>query len=33
MLVDAQGKVIEKVIEADRAVGSSWLVTCGRRGG
>jgi membrane fusion protein (multidrug efflux system) len=29
LLVDAQGKVTEKVIEANRAVGSSWLVTSG----
>jgi membrane fusion protein, multidrug efflux system len=29
LLVDGQGKVTEKVIEADRAVGSSWLVTAG----
>jgi membrane fusion protein, multidrug efflux system len=29
LLVDAQGKVSEKVIRADRAVGNSWLVTEG----
>jgi len=29
LLVDGQGKVTEKVIEANRAVGSSWLVTAG----
>lgn len=29
LLVDAQGKVTEKVVEATRPVGSSWLVTSG----
>ncbi len=29
LLVDAQGKVSEKVIQADRAVGNAWLVTAG----
>lgn len=33
LLVDAQGKVIEKVIEASRAVGNQWLVGAGLAAG
>jgi membrane fusion protein (multidrug efflux system) len=33
LIVDGQGKVSEKVIQADRAVGSNWLVTSGLAAG
>ncbi len=33
LLVDEQGKVSERVIEVDRAIGSNWLVSSGLAAG
>jgi membrane fusion protein (multidrug efflux system) len=33
LLVDAAGKVAERVVEVDRAVGSEWLVSAGLAAG